>query len=362
MKIAIIHDWLVTNGGAEKVLKSMLELYPTADIFSIVDFLSLEDREEILNNRVVKTSFIQKLPFAKKYFRNYLFLFPKAIESFDLSSYSLIISSSWAFAKGVQKSSDQFHICYCYTPIRYVWDLQDTYTSNLNKIKKFIVKLTLDYIAKWDIRTLDRVDFFIADSKFVQERILRIYGRSSIVIYPPVDIEKFKLNLLKEDFYLTVSRLVSYKKIKLIVEAFNKMPDKKLVVIGEGVEYKEIKEVAKDNVEVLGYQSMDTIVYYMQRAKAFMYVAVEDFGIVTIEAMSCGTPVIALNQGGTKETVKDMITGIHFHNQDMDSIINAVEKFENINFDYKFISDEAKKYTNFKIKFKKVIDYYLKML
>lgn len=347
MKIAIVHDWLVTNAGAEKVLRSIVNIYPDADIFSLVDFLSDEERDIIIDGKKVHTSFIQKLPYAKKQFRNYLPLFPKAIESFDLSSYDLIISSSWAVAKGVKKSSDQLHVCYCHTPIRYAWDLYDEYTKDLPWPKKILVQSILKYIRKWDIDTLDLVDHFIANSKFVQERIKRIYNRESTVIYPPVNIDKFTFHKQKEDFYLTASRLVPYKKTKLIVEAFNKMPDKKLVVIGSGEEYNAIKKIAKDNIKILGYQPDEILISTMQKAKGFVYAAIEDFGIIPIEAMACGTPVIALNKGGTKETVINEVTGIHFEEQTQQSIIDAINAFEKLDLNYTDIRNEASKYTHF---------------
>ena len=351
MKIAIIHDWLVTDAGAEKVLKSICELYPDADIFSLVDFLDAKDKKEIINSKKVTTTFIQKLPFSKKYFRYYLALFPIAIESLNLNSYGLIISSSWAVAKGVKTHKNQLHICYCHTPIRYAWDLYDEYTSNLKGLKALFVKWTLKRLRKWDIDTLDRVDYFVANSKFVQERIKRTYDRDSIVIYPPVDVDRFELYKDKDDFYITASRLVPYKKTKLIVEAFNEMPDKKLVVIGAGEEYDAIKEIAKENISVLGYCANDALVDYMQRAKCFVYGAVEDFGIIPIEAMACGTPVVALNQGGTKETIEDGINGIHFQHQTKDDIIKAIKRFES----KKFVADDVRvsalKYKDFKDKF-----------
>ena len=356
MKVAIVHDWLVTNAGAEKVLKEIIELYPNADIFSLVDFLNEKDRKEILKGKFAKSSFIQKLPFAKKHFRNYLPLFPKAIESLDVRKYNLIISSSWAVAKGVKKHNNQLHICYCHTPIRYAWDLYEEYTSSLKEPKKFLVKKTLQYIKEWDIKSLNRVDFFISNSNFVKERIQRIYNRKAKVIYPPVDIKKFQLYEQKEEFYVTASRLVPYKKTKLIVEAFNAMPNKKLVVIGDGEEYEKIKKIAKDNITLLGYQSDEVLVSYIQRAKAFIYAAIEDFGIVPVEALSCGTPVIALNQGGTAETIIDKINGIHFLNQTTSDIIAAIKRFEKEKFDYKQIRESSLKYSNFKENFKTYVD------
>jgi len=350
MKTAIIHDWLITNAGAEKVLKEIVELYPNADIFSLVDFLNNKNRIDILNGKYAKTSFIQNLPFAKKHFRNYLPLFPKAIESFDLNSYDLIISSSWAVAKGIKKNKKQTHICYCHTPIRYAWDLYSEYTSNLKQPKKFLVQQTLKYIKKWDIETLDRVDYFIANSNFVRERIDRTYNRKAVVIYPPINIDKFTLYKQKENFYLTASRLVPYKKTKLIVEAFTQMPNRRLVVIGNGEEFNSIKEIATPNIKLLGYQEDKILIKYMQRAKGFIYSAIEDFGIVPIEAMACGTPVIALNKGGTAETVIDGVNGVHFQKQTQKDMINAIDKFETLSFDFELISKQAQSFSIFRFK------------
>lgn len=359
MKIAIVHDWLVTDAGAEKVLKAILEVYSDADIFSIVDFLDPQERKNIIDDKKVTTSFIQKLPFAKKHFRNYLFLFPKAIESFDLSSYDLIISSSWAFAKGVKTHKNQIHICYCHTPIRYAWDLYDEYTKNIKQPKKFIVQKTLAYIRKWDFKTTNRVDYFIANSNFVKERIQRTYDRQSTVIYPPVDTTSYTLCEKKEEYYLTASRLVSYKKTKLIVEAFNTMPDKKLIVIGDGEEYEAIVKIAQPNITLLGYVEKKEMIKYMQKAKAFLYAAIEDFGIVPIEAMSCGTPVIALYEGGTKETVPKNC-GVHFKTQTVDAIVDAVGRFEKKGFDPQDIAVYTEKFDT--KKFQKQIQEYINKL
>jgi len=348
MKVAIVHDWLVTNAGAEKVLKEIVSLYPDADIFSLVDFLSDMERAEVLAGKRVTTSFIQQLPLAHKHFRNFLPLFPKAIESLDLSGYDLVISSSWAVAKGVKKPQSAHHICYCHTPIRYAWDLYDEYTASLSQPKKFLVQKSLAYIRKWDLATLDRVDDFIANSHFVKERIKRTYKYDAEVIYPPVNIEKFSLVKQKEDFYLTASRLVPYKKTKLIVEVFNELPHKKLVVIGAGEEYEYIKAIAKDNIQVLGYQEDAVLVDYMQKARAFIYAAVEDFGIVPVEAMACGTPVIALGIGGTAESVVDGKTGVHFDKQNKESIKEAVTRFDSIEFDSTAIANHAQNFSSLK--------------
>lgn len=349
-KIAIVHDWLVTNAGAEKVLKNIIDIYPNADIFSLVDFLNDKDRKDVVNNKLVKTSFIQSLPFSKKQFRNYLPLFSKAIESFDLSSYDLIISSSWAVAKGIKKNKNQLHICYCHTPVRYAWDLYDEYTGSLQQPKKFFVQQILNKLRKWDISSLDRVDYFIANSNFVQKRIKKTYHRDSIVIYPPVDTKKFILNANKSEFYLTACRLVPYKKTKLIVEAFNEMPNKKLIVIGDGEEYQSIKKIAKGNITLLGYQEFESMILHMQNARAFLYAAIEDFGIVPIEAQSCGTPVIALDDGGTAETIISGVNGVHFKKQEKNEIIDAVKRFESMTFDYDKISLLAQDYSQKRFK------------
>lgn len=359
MKVAIVHDWLVTNAGAEKVLRAILDIYPDADIFSLVDFLNEKDRKLVLNGKYAQTSFIQNLPFAKKHFRNYLPLFPKAIESLNVSEYDLIISSSWAVAKGIKKNKKQLHICYCHTPIRYAWDLYEEYTSSLKQPKKFIVQKTLEYIRRWDAKTLERVDYFIANSSYVKERIKRIYKRDATVIYPPVDMTQFCLSETKKEYYLTASRLVPYKKTKLIVEAFNNMPDKKLIVIGAGEEYESIQAIAKSNIALMGYQDDRVLIEYMQNARAFVYAAVEDFGIVPIEAMACGTPVIALNEGGTAETIVDNVIGVHFNKQNVYDICTAIKKFETLNFRPKEIRKSVLQYTSFKEKFKDAIESYI---
>ena len=361
MKVAIIHDWLVTNAGAEKVLKAILEVFPNADVFSLVDFLNNKDRENILNGKYSKTSFIQKLPLSKKYFRNYLPLFPKAIESLDVSNYDLIISSSWAVAKGVKKKQNQLHVSYCHTPIRYAWDLYDEYVNDLKQPKKFLVEKTLNYIRKWDLNTSNRVDYFLANSNFVAERIKRIYNRDSLVLYPPVDIDKLEVEANKGDFYIVVCRLVKYKKVDLIVKAFNRMPDKKLIVIGNGEEYEKIKKIAKNNIILLGYQPDEIVKKYLKKAKAFVYAAIEDFGISVVEAQACGTPVIALNKGGTKETVIHNKTGILFDNQFEEDIIKAINKFENSNFNPFLIRSNVERFNKnlFKIRFSVLIKEYI---
>jgi glycosyltransferase involved in cell wall biosynthesis len=335
MKVAIIHDWLTTYAGAEKVLEEILKIYPEADVFSTVDHLEDKDRA-FLQNKKVNTTFIQNLPFSKKKYRNYLPLMPFAIEQFDLSQYDLILSSSYAVAKGVITGPDQLHISYVHSPIRYAWDLQAQYLkeSNLTKgPKSLLARYLLFNIRNWDYRTANGVDHFLSNSDFIGKRIEKVYRRQSTTIYPPVDVHRFQMKKEKDDFYVTASRMVPYKKIDLIVSAFSKMKDKKLIVIGDGPDFKKIHAKAGDNVQLLGYQPYEVLVDHMQRAKGFVFAAEEDFGITPVEAQACGTPVIAFGKGGSLETVKSIDTstkptGVFFERQDEDSIIKAVKRFE----------------------------------
>ncbi|SEO72167.1 glycosyltransferase family 4 protein [Propionispora vibrioides] len=336
MKVAIVCDWLVTYAGAERVLEQLLQLFPEADLFSVVDFINIGEREFLLNKSTT-TTFIQKLPKARKKYRQYLPLMPLAIEQLDVSGYDLVISSSHAVAKGILTGPDQIHISYVHSPIRYAWDLQHQYLreAGLTKgVKGWAAKAILHYMRMWDLRTANGVDHFIANSQFIARRIWKVYRREAKVIYPPVDIESFTLKEDKEDFYLTASRMVPYKRMDLIVEAFADMPDKRLIVIGDGPDFPKIKAKAGKNVQLLGYQSFGVLKDYMQRAKAFVFAAEEDFGITPVEAQACGTPVIAFGKGGALETVigiddnSNKATGIFFKEQVSGSLIKAVQEFE----------------------------------
>lgn len=334
MKMAIVHDWLVTYAGAERVLEQMLHEFPEADLYSVVDFID-KDKRSFLLNKPVTTTFIQSLPYAKKKYRQYLPLMPLAIEQLDVSAYDLVISSSHAVAKGVLTGPDQLHICMCYSPIRYAWDLQHQYLkeSGLDEgIKGWIAKYVLHKIRLWDYRTANGVDEFIAISNFIARRIQKVYRRESTVIYPPVDTENFTIYESKEDFYLTASRMVPYKKIDVIVEAFSHMPEKRLIVIGDGPDYDKIKSKAASNITLLGYQPFTVLKEHLQRAKAFVFMAEEDFGIAPLEAQACGTPVIAYGKGGALETVRglesDTPTGAFFQYQTTDSLNEAIALFE----------------------------------
>ncbi|BCN92703.1 hypothetical protein THMIRHAM_04880 [Thiomicrorhabdus immobilis] len=361
-KIAVIHDWLVTYAGAERVLEQILEVYPEADLFSIVDFLPSDERGFILN-KPVKTSFIQKWPKAKNNYRSYLPLMPLAVEQFDLSEYDLIISSSHAVAKAVLTGPDQLHISYVHSPIRYAWDLQHQYLreSGLNKgLKGWVAKYLLHRIRKWDVGTANRVDVFVANSNFIKRRIEKVYRRESDVIFPPVSVDEFDLFEDKEEFYLTASRMVPYKKMDMIVEAFAQMPEKKLRVIGTGPDFEKIKKVAQcySNIELLGYQPFSVLKESMQKAKGFMFAAEEDFGITPVEAQACGTPVIGFGKGGLLDTVIDGKTGIYFKEQTMGSLMEAINRFEQVKFEPQVIRNHALQFSNevFKQKFSDFVE------
>ncbi|MBZ7702617.1 glycosyltransferase family 4 protein [Klebsiella oxytoca] len=334
MNVGIVADWLVTYAGSEKVIKEFIEVYPESDLYSIVDFLSSKDRS-LFKGKSAITSFIQKLPAAKSKYHKYLPLMPLAIEQLDVSKHNIVLSSCHAVSKGVITGPDQLHICYVHSPIRYAWDLQHQYLkeAGLNKgLKGLLAKWLLHKIRIWDYRTANGVDHFIANSHFIARRIKKVYGRNSTVIYPPVDVNRFSLCEDKEDYYFTASRMVPYKRMDLIVEAFSLMPEKQLIVIGDGSEMDKIKSKATSNVKILGYQSNKVMQEHMQKAKAFVFAAEEDFGITPVEAQACGTPVIAFGKGGSLETVRpygvDKPTGIFFEKQEVKSLIDAISVFE----------------------------------
>lgn len=336
LKIAIVHDWLTVYAGAERVLEQMLKCYPEADIYSLVDFLPRNGRQ-FIRDKSVTTSFIQKLPLSRSKYRAYLPLMPLAVEQFDLSSYDVVISSSHAVAKGILTGPDQLHLCMCYSPIRYAWDLQHQYLKEsglTSGIKGWFAKYILHKIRIWDLRTANGVDGFIAISNFISRRIWKVYRRKSIVIYPPVEVDSFEICNDKENYYLTASRMVPYKKIGLIVQSFKEMPNKHLVVIGDGPDFEKIKLLAGPNVTLLGYQSFDVLSMHMKKSKAFIFAAEEDFGIAPLEAQASGTPVIAYGKGGALETIVGSNTegkkrtGVFFYNQTAKAIIAAIEEFE----------------------------------
>ena len=334
IRVAVVHDWLLVYSGAERVLEEMLAVFPDADLFALVDFLPDELRRFVANKRA-RTTFIQKLPWAKRLYRGYLPLMPLAIERMDVSQYDLILSSSHAVAKSVITTPKQLHICYVHSPMRYAWDLQDQYlrqTGLHRGVKGWFAKWLLRRLRLWDLRTASRADHLIANSHFISDRIRRAYGRGAEVIYPPVDIDTFSLETAKEDFYLTASRMVPYKRVDLVVDAFAQMPGRRLVVAGDGPEFGKVKAKAGPNVEVVGFCDNLELRSLMQRAKAFVFAAEEDFGITPVEAQACGTPVIAFGRGGATESIRGLSdpkpTGVFFPEQTVKAIVEAVEVFE----------------------------------
>ena len=354
MKVAIVVDWLVVYAGAERVLEQMLACYPEADLFAVVDFIpNDEGRREFLLNKTVTTSFIQKLPWAKSKYRAYLPLMPLAIEQLDVTGYDLVISSSHAVAKGVITSPSQVHVSYIHSPMRYAWDLQFQYLKESGlaearfNFKGWLARLCLHKLRLWDMASAARADHFIANSHYIAKRIQKTYRRNATVIYPPVNTEQCQFNDKKEDFYITASRMVPYKKVPLIIEAFAKMPEKKLVVIGDGPEYGKARLAASQatNITLMGYQETAVLIDYLSRAKAFVFAAIEDFGILPVEAQACGTPVIAYAEGGVLESVKGLEsnkpTGMFYHEQTAQAIVEVVEQFEAVTIEPKHCRDNA---------------------
>jgi glycosyltransferase involved in cell wall biosynthesis len=331
LRVAVIHDWLVANGGAERTLARILECYPQAEVFTLVDFMPAEERA-FLGDRPIHTSFLQGLPLARRFYRHYLPLMPLAVESFDLSGFDLVISSSFCVAKGVLTGPDQIHVSYVHSPMRYAWDLQHQYLREhrLEKgMRGLLTRKVLHDMRMWDARTAHGVDRFISNSSFIARRVWKIYQRQSDVIHPPVDTEFFQpVEGERDDYYLTASRLVPYKCAQLIIEAFAQMPERRLVVIGDGPEFKRLKAVAGPNVRMLGYQPNTVVRDYMQRARAFVFAALEDFGIAPVEAQACGTPVIAFGKGGVTESVIEGKSGVFFQEQTVESLLGAIHQFE----------------------------------
>lgn len=329
MRVAFVHDWLVVSGGAEKVTREILRTYD-ADVFALIDFLSTTDREFILGGKRAKTSFIQHLPFARAHYRNYLPLFPSAIEHLDLSGYDLIISASYAVAKGVRKRPDQVHICYIHTPMRYAWLREDDYLEDhgLSGIKAWIVRQTLRRLRAWDLKTNAGVDRFIANSANVARRVLELYGREADVLLPPVDTSRFTPYDGAREHYLSASRLVPYKRVDRVIDAFRSMPERTLLVAGDGPDRARLEASAPTNVRFLGHVQQARLIQLLQRSRALIAAADEDLGLTPLEAQACGTPTIALRKGGYLETVKEGFSGIFFDHDRRDEISKAVDRFE----------------------------------
>ena len=333
LRTALVHHWLVTQRGGERVLEALAELFPSADLYTLV-----HDPAQIpasMRDLKLRSSFLQKFPRASRWYPYYLPLFPLATERFDLSGYDLVISSDAATMKGVRVGPGSTHICYCYTPMRYIWSGYETYSSAAGPIKRFALRAIRNRLRRWDFQAAQRVTRFVAISSAVQRRIQDFYGRASDIIHPPVATNQFVMPRHmqpRENFFLFVSQLVPYKRADLIVEAFNRygMP---LVIIGDGPERARLERRANPNIRFLGFQPQSAIVEHMQRCQAFVFAGEEDFGIVMAEAQACGRPVIAYRQGGAMDIVEDGSTGILFSEQSVDSLIDALERFRRTRFD-----------------------------
>ncbi len=338
MKTAVVHDWLTGMRGAEKCLGVFCELFPDAELFTLLHIPGTVS--ETIENRKIHTSFIQKVPGVRKWYRYYLPLFPKAIEHFDMSKFDLIISSSHCVAKGVKKTSDTLHICYCHTPMRYVWEMYDSYFNEERSgiITRAGMSVTASYLRKWDVSSSVRVDSFIANSNCVADRIKRHYGRKAVVIFPPVDCAFYMPKDVNGDYFLIVSAFAPYKKIDLAIEAFNRL-GLPLKIVGTGQEEGKLKRMAGSNIEFVGWKSDEELIKYYVACKALIFPGEEDFGIVPVEAMACGSPVIAYGKGGVLDTVIPLQgsepgaqdfqpTGVFFYEQTVESLIGAVDYFE----------------------------------
>lgn len=333
MKIAFVHDWFKANGGAEKVAGEILAIYSKEEvtIYTLFNKFKPGDKEEILKEYPVKTSFLQYFPFISKVYRYLLPIMPWLMKRFNLKNYDLVISTSHAVAKGIGSDPSILNICYCHTPMRYVWDMYDDYVAHHAIARSFFYKWFINYIRRWDYRTAQNVHFFIANSEHVKQRIKNSYNRDARVIYPPVRVDKFTLfEGKRKDYYLCLGRFVPYKKIDMIVRAFEQMPDKKLVLIGEGYGSRKFTRILEQckNITWLGYRNDKEMITYMQEARACIFAAKEDFGIMCVEVQACGTPVLALDYGGYRETVIDGVSGYLFPQQNEASVIEAVNKLE----------------------------------
>lgn len=348
MKYALVHEWLTpkATGGSELVVKDILKAID-ADLYALIDFESVNP-QSYLYGRTIGTTFLQHFPLARNGVQKYLPLLPLAIEQLDLTNYDVILSSSHAVAKGVLTTPQQTHFCYCHTPMRYAWDLTFEYLNNSalgRGIPGIPTRYLLHRLREWDVISAHRVDYFIANSQHTAKRIWRCYRRPAKVIYPPVNTERFQPHSEKQDYFLTVCRLVSYKQVSLIVEAFNEL-GYPLVVIGSGPELKKLQTIAKENIKLLGSVANSVVEEYMAGAKAFVYAACEDFGIALVEAQAAGTPVIAYGAGGALETVIDIRdfptkgTGLFYNFQDYKALVEAVKTF--IQLEKQFSQDNCR--------------------
>ncbi|HSK74360.1 MAG TPA: glycosyltransferase [Pyrinomonadaceae bacterium] len=341
-KIAIVHDYFIQMGGAERVAEELHSIFPEASMVTTVDM-----RREIpraIKNSPVKTSWMQHLPINQKNHRLYFLLYPFAVNSLDLSDFDLIISSSSGYAKGVKKKKGAVHICYCHTPMRWVWRYEDYVArEQMGKVSKKVLPFLLSGLKKWDLRAAQQPDFYIANSEVVAQRIREFYKREAIVIPPPIDVERFSIDETDGDFYLLLSRLSSYKRLDLAVEACKKL-DRPLVVIGDGPLRKQLEEQAGPNTRFLGRQPDEIVAKYASQCRALIFPGEEDFGMTPLEINAAGRPVIAFNGGGARETVIAGKTGVFFKEQTPESLMEAIEEFESLNWNRQALRQHAEKF------------------
>ncbi len=360
MRIALVHDYLNQYGGAEKVLEAFVEIFPDAPIYTLLYDKKVVDK--FFSGKKIKTSFLQRIPFIRKHHRLFPPLMPLAVERLDLSDYDVVLSDSAAFGKGVITRPNTLHVCYCHTPIRYAWDDSHKYIRefSMKKIAKIFVPIFMNYLRLWDREAAYRVDKFICNSNFVAQRIKKYYKQESEVIYPPVDTDIFNLNNKtdkEQDYFLMVGRLLPYKRFDMAIEAFNKL-ELPLKIIGNGPEMRKLKKMANWNIEFLGEKNNQELKQCYQNCRALIFPQEEDFGIVALEAMACGRPVIAYRGGGALESILEGKTGVFFDEQTVGSLIEAVKKFEDLKFDSRAIYQHALKFNkeNFTKKIKEFID------
>jgi len=333
MRVGLVHDWLAGWAGSERVFGAIAELYPDAPIYTLVCDHARMQRTP-LAGRVIHTSFLQRMPGGVKRVQRYLPLMPLAVEQLDLRGLDVVISSNHAIAKGVLTGADQLHISYIHTPVRYAWDLHQEYLAGYRanggvtrKLRTAAARALLHYIRLWDASSAQRVDYFIANSHYVARRVRKTYRREAQVLHPPVDVSRFRPDRQRDAFYLVVGRLVGYKRVRLIVEAFNKL-GLPLVVIGDGPERRAVSELAGANIQLLGERSDAEVADYLERCRALVFAAEEDFGIVPVEAQAAGAPVIAYGRGGVRETVIADETGVFYDEPQVEHLCEAVQRFE----------------------------------
>ncbi len=356
MRIALVHDYLVQNGGAERVLECFTELFPDAPIYTLVYNKKL--MHGVFEDKKIKTSFIQKIPFAKNYHRLFPQLMPMGIEQFDFSDYDIVLSDSSSYAKGVITGPETLHVCYMHTPMRYAWDDCQKYTHDFSfpSLIKKTIPLAMNYIRVWDRVSAERIDCLIANSNFVAKRIKKYYKKGSLVIHPPVNIDKFYIAEKPKDYFLIVGRLLAYKRVDIAIQAFNEL-GLKLKIIGRGPEMKRLKKMAGPNIEFLGRVPDEELAHYYAECRAFVFPQEEDFGIVAIEAMASGRPLIAFRGGDIPEHMEEGRMGIFFDRQNYQDIVEAVEKFNELRFDPAYIRERVKKFDKeiFKAKIKEYV-------